>query len=485
MLEASLPPAAKLQGALNPTSGIHWPLDGPAPVVKRHIESQALGRLIAARSRLPAIAGVGAAIAATLAATQLASSLQAPLPRRRSGRPAHDCRMRTRSARLNNFGMQAASISSSSAETGRIQSLGPSGSSGSEQLIWEWRPCVDVHFVRQAPQPGNDKNFAVVMVHGFGAEGSYYDAQVKVVADMGGTAYAFDLLGQGNSWPSVDPTRGASDSSSSREGLSRDSWGWGDALAEQFAESDGLAFGEPTWILQIVSFLEHVVNEERIYLLGNSVGGYLAAKVLARVTKQDERISGLVLANATPFWGWTSEDFAPWDGRLPAPSWVRPLATAWFGALRGSIGSMLNMVYASPDDGTMQARLESLAQRISDAASHPMGSAAFASILFAPKQEPSYGDALDLLAAEGLPVLLLYGDDDPWIVPFWAWRSARRVEATGEYYSLSPAGHCPHHEAPEAFNRVLVDWLARKEGLGAKCLPPTKLEDTITVERRL
>lgn len=129
--------------------------------------------------------------------------------------------------------------------------------------------------------------------------------------------------------------------------------------------------------------------------------------------------------------------------------------------------------------------MEPLAKRISDAASHPMGSAAFASILFAPKQEPSYGDALDMLAAEGLPILLLYGDDDPWIVPFWAWRSARRVEATGEYYALSPAGHCPHHEAPEAFNSVLLDWLARIEGLDPECMPVGEPEDVTRVERRL
>ena len=27
------------------------------------------------------------------------------------------------------------------------------------------------------------------------------------------------------------------------------------------------------------------------------------------------------------------------------------------------------------------------------------------------------------------------------------------------YWEVSPAGHCPHHEAPEAFNALLLAWL--------------------------
>ncbi|CAK0908278.1 unnamed protein product, partial [Prorocentrum cordatum] len=65
-------------------------------------------------------------------------------------------------------------------------------------------------------------------------------------------------------------------------------------------------------------------------------------------------------------------------------------------------------------------------------------------------------------------VLLLYGEDDPWIVPFWARRAADRVSAgVGEYYAISPAGHCPHHEAPAAFNTVLLNWLQRIDSNGS------------------
>ncbi|CAE8642925.1 unnamed protein product [Polarella glacialis] len=371
--------------------------------------------------------------------------------------------------------------------------------------IWEWRPGVQVHFDRLAPTGGTagsgSQDFAVVMVHGFGAESGYFDQQLKAVAAAGGTAYAMDLFGQGGSWPTDDPApNGGSPGWSPVEGGAGDEeWGWGNSLDPRFAGSHGagLAFGEPAWLEQLTAFVQNVVTEGRVYLLGNSLGGYLAAKVSARGVLGN-RVSGLILANATPFWGWFDEGgLAPWDGHLPAPWWVRPIASTWFKSLRSNIGSMLGLVYARAGDLAVQGRLDALAGRISDAAAHPMGAAAFASILFAPRQSPSFGDALDQVAANGLPVLLLYGDDDPWVVPFWAQRAAGRVREVGEYYGLSPAGHCPHHEAPDAFNEVLVSWLRRREadpdapevlqvGTVVECRSETSGQgDLIRMERRL
>jgi len=306
------------------------------------------------------------------------------------------------------------------------------------------------------------------MVHGFGAECGYFGAQLAAIAEANGVAYAMDLFGQGRSWPTEDPTPDASSAVAVQEGgggiAAGEEWGWGSSIQSSFRKD--IAFGEPTWLRQIERFLQEVVAEKDVYLLGNSLGGYLAAKVAALDVGregQNSRICGLIIANATPFWGWTREGFTPWDGRLPAPFWVKPLATLWFGALRANIGSMLRLVYADPENDDVCADLVALAQRIEDSSAHPMGASAFASILFAPQQSPSFGDALDSLAEQGLPTLLLYGNDDPWIVPWWAERAAQRVAAAGgEYYAMSPAGHCPHHEAPAAFNQMLLEWLSRR-----------------------
>eukprot|EP00929_Paragymnodinium_shiwhaense_P119258 TRINITY_DN9113_c0_g1_i5.p1 TRINITY_DN9113_c0_g1~~TRINITY_DN9113_c0_g1_i5.p1 ORF type:complete len:498 (-),score=64.39 TRINITY_DN9113_c0_g1_i5:257-1750(-) len=330
---------------------------------------------------------------------------------------------------------------------------------------WTRLAHVDIHFRRAGPVKlldGSEKppaNFAVVMVHGFGADSAYYSEQMLAVASAGGAGYAIDLLGQGKSWPSKDP---APEGPSVAEESSEESWGWGERMTDGFDEE--VRFGEPAWIDHITAFIREVVPEQRVYLLGNSVGGYLSVKIAAREPCLRDRIVGLILANATPFWGWVSEGFGPWDGALPAPGWVRTLASLWYDALRSGIKPILSLVYATPEHPEVAGRLTDLTKQIVAAASHPMGKAAFASILLAPKQEPDFGSALDAIVNRQLPILLCYGEDDPWVVPFWAQRAAKRVEnSQSEYYALSPAGHCVHHEVPGAFNRVMMNWLRRLE----------------------
>lgn len=56
------------------------------------------------------------------------------------------------------------------------------------------------------------------------------------------------------------------------------------------------------------------------------------------------------------------------------------------------------------------------------------------------------------------PLLLLWGDLDPWVGP----AKANRIK---EFYPNTTlvnlkAGHCPHDEVPELANKALVDWLS-------------------------
>ena len=55
-----------------------------------------------------------------------------------------------------------------------------------------------------------------------------------------------------------------------------------------------------------------------------------------------------------------------------------------------------------------------------------------------------------------------YGREDPWVQPAYGQAIAgpRGVRGGGDalYVELSPAGHCPHHEAPVATNALLGRW---------------------------
>lgn len=63
-----------------------------------------------------------------------------------------------------------------------------------------------------------------------------------------------------------------------------------------------------------------------------------------------------------------------------------------------------------------------------------------------------------VLSELSCPLLLLWGDLDPWVGP----AKANRIK---EFYPKTSlvnlkAGHCPHDEVPELANKALLDWLS-------------------------
>lgn len=119
---------------------------------------------------------------------------------------------------------------------------------------------------------------------------------------------------------------------------------------------------------------------------------------------------------------------------------------------------MLRLVYADKSEPDPP-----LVERIVEATQHPGALDAFTSIVFSPKGESSFDELVDRLRC---PVVLLYGKEDPWVRPLWGQRLKRRLPAA-TYLELSPAGHCPHHEAPAAVNRMLRAWVAVQEAARA------------------
>lgn len=70
------------------------------------------------------------------------------------------------------------------------------------------------------------------------------------------------------------------------------------------------------------------VIKEPVYLVGNSLGGYVALYFAAC---HPELVKGVTLLNATPFWGFLPNRersprlsrFFPWAGTFPVPSQLR------------------------------------------------------------------------------------------------------------------------------------------------------------------
>lgn len=62
-----------------------------------------------------------------------------------------------------------------------------------------------------------------------------------------------------------------------------------------------------------------------------------------------------------------------------------------------------------------------------------------------------------ILSKLSCPLLLIWGDLDPWVGP----TKAIRIQQFYPNTSLVnlQAGHCPHDEVPELVNKALLDWL--------------------------
>ena len=110
------------------------------------------------------------------------------------------------------------------------------------------------------------------------------------------------------------------------------------------------------------------------------------------------------------------------------------------------------MVYA--DEKKIE---ESLIDDIIEPTENEFAIRAFISTFTSPKaSKMSYDEMLETIRDrnESLRVGLVYGREDPWVVPLWGQR-LKRVIKNATYYELSPVGHCPNDEAPEAVNLVI------------------------------
>jgi len=324
--------------------------------------------------------------------------------------------------------------------------------------LWRWKDEITVHYAKADSQiPGSDT--AVVLLHGFGVASFHYEAQFGPLSEAGYTVYAADNVGAGLSWPDRDPAPGTP----AELQAPGSEWGFG----SPDPAFEDVVIGEKLWIEQTLDFLRECVKEPKVILGGNSLGGYLAVLVTASMDSElASRVHGMALINPTPFWGWIPSrsknpdlhDAFPWKGRLPVPDFVRPLTLGWYNTLRNpdSIEWLLNFVTRNPEGVGHE-----LAERIAAMANHPAGAAAFSQILFTPQADLTFEEALVQVVDLKIPVLLLYGREDPWIIPYWAAR-AYMTAPEADYLQMSPTGHCPHYETPASVNEALLRWLHEK-----------------------
>ncbi|XVF33684.1 hypothetical protein REPUB_Repub17cG0189400 [Reevesia pubescens] len=329
--------------------------------------------------------------------------------------------------------------------------------------FWEWKPKFNVHYEKSGCENVNSP--PLLFLPGFGVGSFHYEKQLK---DLGRDyrVWAIDFLGQGMSLPIEDPT-----SPSKEEGNSEGKdfvWGFGDKT-EPWASD--LVYSMDLWRDQVRYFVEEVIGEP-VYIVGNSLGGFVALYFAACYP---QLVKGVTLLNATPFWGFLPNPIKSprlarifsWSGTFPLPESVRKLTEFVWQKISDpeSIADVLRQVYADHS-----INVDKVFSRILETTQHPAAAASFASIMFAPQGELSFREALSRCHMNEVPICLIYGKEDPWVKPVWGLQVKKQVPEA-PYYEISPAGHCPHDEVPEVVNYLLSGWIKNLESQGLVALP--------------
>ena len=277
-------------------------------------------------------------------------------------------------------------------------------------VYWQWRGHRIYYLkagAKQAQRP------PLLLVHGFGASTDHWRKNIWALqADF--EVWAIDLLGFGRS-----------------------------AKPE-------LAYSGELWRDQLQDFIREVIGTE-VVVAGNSLGGYISLCVAA---EYPQSVLGVILLNsAGPFsdGGMTSKKPNPLQS-LVRSILLQPWASYWlfqYMRQRGNIRKTLEKVYLDKSAVT-----EELVEDIYRPSCDTGAAQVFASVFKTPQ-----GKTVDKLLQEiKCPLLLLWGEADPWM------NSQERGAKFREYYAnlteyYLQAGHCPHDEIPTEVNNLMQSWV--------------------------
>ncbi len=282
---------------------------------------------------------------------------------------------------------------------------------------WQWHG-YRVHYTKAGTAIAHPERPALLLIHGFGASTDHWRKNAaELQADF--EVYAMDLIGFGRS--------------------SKPSSGYSPDL----------------WRDQIAEFIANIIGRPAV-VAGNSIGGY--SSLYAGATRPDV-VAGVCMLNGVGSFSeqQPTEDPNPFQkavGELiktvilsPFPSWI----IFQFVRNRSYIRRTLEQVYVNKSEVT-----DRLIEDVYRPATDPEAAAAFAALFKAERGE--YVDTL--LAKMTCPLLLIWGDEDPWMDTYSRGALFQKYYSALEEHHIN-AGHCPHDDAPAEVDGLLRNWVLK------------------------
>ncbi len=273
---------------------------------------------------------------------------------------------------------------------------------------WQWRGH-SIHYVQAGEQRSHKP--PLLLVHGFGASTDHWRKNIaELRKDF--AVWAIDLLGFGRS------------------------------------AKPNIEYSSNLWRDQLHDFITEVIGKPAV-LAGNSLGGYASLCVAAQCP---ESAVGLILLNsAGPF---TENKTAKPSLLGKVMRWV--FFQSWGSYLlfqyvrrKKTIRKTLEKVYSD-----RAAVTDRLVEEIYRPSCDQGALEVFASIFKTPQ-----GEKVDVLLQQlTCPLLMLWGEEDPWINAQERGAKFRQYYPKLTEYYLK-AGHCPHDEIPKQVNSLISSWV--------------------------
>jgi len=336
----------------------------------------------------------------------------------------------------------------------------PVSPTGVTNRMWSWRNFD----IRYQCLNEDSQGPACLLVHGLFVNADHWRRNLPALADAGFRVYAIDLLGSGYSSkpnPTADAARAASGENGRELGAPEQVIGsaGGEVLPARPVPLahpvEGSVYNFYTWAEQLADFTEEVIGAGGATLVANSIGTISA---LQAAVDRPELFRGVFVVN-------------PNFRELHAaeqPSLLRPLVMPLISAVQRTLrdrGQPLFDALAKPST-VKQILCEpyydaaQVTDELVDVLLTPLLGNGAADVVFdtlsysaGPLPEPLLGDPR--LAA---PVYICFGEADPWTPPARV-RALERFPSVRDVVGLPGVGHCPHDEAPEVVNPMIVDFV--------------------------
>ena len=282
-----------------------------------------------------------------------------------------------------------------------------------EKQFWTWQGHQIQYTVMGTGKP-------LVLIHGFGASIGHWRKNIPVLAEAGYRVFALDLLGFGGS------------------------------------DKPTATYTIELWQEQIKAFWDAHIAEPTVFI-GNSIGALLSLMV---VTNHPEIAAGAVLINCAGGLNHRPDELN-FPLRVVMGGFTKLVSSNVTGPFlfnlirqKSRIRRTLTQVYRDSE-----AITEELVDLLYTPSCDPGAQKVFASVLTAPAG-PS---PTELLPKVKHPLLVIWGEDDPW-TPIAGAAIYQQQSETGpdvEFVGIPNAGHCPHDEKPDEVNKLIIQWLGK------------------------